>query len=176
MEKLRYPIGKFRRPANFTGEVLRDYITVIQGFPAKLRAETEHLSDDQLDTPYRPEGWTIRQVIHHCADSHLNAFIRFKLALTEETPAIKPYNETAWAELPDSKTMQVQPSLFIMEGIHQRWARLLRNFGYNEWKKTFYHPEEKTQIALDESTGRYAWHCSHHLAHITSLKKKMRWR
>jgi len=175
MDQLRYPIGQYIKPSNFTNEILKDYVTVIQGFPAKLKAETEHLPNDQLDTPYRAQGWTIRQVVNHCADSHMNAFIRFKLALTEENPTITPYKEALWAELADGKTMQIHPSLQILDGVHQRWVKLLKNFGYNEWKRGFFHPEMDRVITLDESTGRYAWHCSHHLAHITFLKKRMRW-
>lgn len=176
LEKLKYPIGKYEKPLNYTNEILREYISVIENFPARISAETLHLPDDQLETPYRPDGWTLRQVVNHCADSHLNAFARFKLALTENKPVIKPYLQDDWATLPDSRTMPIAPALQIIEGVHARWTVLIKQFGYNEWKRGFFHPEYDRFICLDESAGNYAWHCRHHLAHITALKKRMRWK
>jgi hypothetical protein len=175
MEKLKYPIGHYEKPGNITSEHLRGYLTVLAGFPDKIKTETEHMSDDRLETPYRPDGWNIRQVVNHCADSHMNALIRVKLALTEDNPVIKPYDEAAFARLQDTLSMEIQPAIFILQGVHQRWVKLLQTFTYNEWRRGYYHPEKNRTIPLDESTGMYAWHCEHHLAHIRALKKRMRW-
>lgn len=128
------------------------------------------LSETTLELTYRPSGWTIRQVVHHCADSHMNAFIRFKLALTEDSPTVKPYREEFWAELPDILNLPIEPSLQILEGLHQRWATLLRSFGSREWMAGYIHPEHGKHVGLDEATGEYAWHCRHHLAHIRVAK------
>ncbi|MFZ1321767.1 MAG: bacillithiol transferase BstA [Ignavibacteria bacterium] len=172
---LRYPIGEFQKPEVITDKILNDYISVIENFPAKIRVETEHLTDSQLDTQYRPEGWTIRQVVNHCADSHMNSLMRFKLALTEVEPAIRPYFEDRWAELADSKSISIEPALKMLEGIHLRWTVLLKSLTKQQLNKNFIHPEHGKNFRLDENIGIYAWHCDHHLAHITSLKKKMKW-
>ena len=149
---------------------------MIENFPEKIKSETENLSDEQLDTPYRPEGWTIRQVVHHCADSHMNAFIRLKLALSENTPTIKPYAEALWAELPDTKNLPLHSSFLILEGVHFRWTTALKNMSEKEFERSFIHPEKGKELTLHESTGMYAWHCNHHLAHITELKKRKGWK
>jgi len=175
IEKLRFPIGKYQKPAQITPEILATYITDIESFPSRLKSEVEHLSNTQLDTRYRPEGWTIRQVVHHCADSHANALIRFKLAMTEDTPTIRPYYEDRWAELADSKTMPVEPSLQLLEGLHIRWTVILKSLNEKDLQKTFIHPEHGKSFKLDENTGIYAWHCNHHLAHITTLKERKGW-
>ncbi len=172
---LRYPIGEYQKPEVITDKILNDYISVIENFPSRLRTETDHLSDVQLDTEYRPEGWTIRQVVNHCADSHMNSLIRFKLALTEDEPTIRQYFEDRWAELADSKSISIEPALKMLEGIHQRWTVLLRSLLKEQFSKIFIHPEHGKKFRLDENTGIYAWHCDHHLSHITSLKKKMNW-
>jgi len=175
MEKLQYPIGKFQKPIIITDVELRNWISEIEEFPNHLRKATQDLYNPQLDTPYRPEGWTIRQVVHHCADSHMNSFIRFKLALTEENPTIKPYWEDRWAELPDSKSMPIEFSIQLLESLHARWVVLLRSLSESDFAKTFVHPEHGKIFTLAENTGIYAWHCNHHLAHIAELRKRERW-
>jgi hypothetical protein len=170
-EHLKYPIGHFSRPDLITNEIISQWIEDIASFPGRLRNIITGLSDDQLNLTYRPGGWTILQVIHHCADSHMNSFIRFKLALTEDQPTIKPYYEDRWAELPDTKQITVESSLKILEGLHERWTHLLRALTKSDCARTFYHPETKKTIRLDENIGIYAWHCNHHLAHIMMAKK-----
>jgi len=175
IEKLKYPIGKFEKPSEYNPEILNEYIDIIDKLPQKLKYEVQNLSDEQLDTQYRPEGWTIRQVVNHFADSHMNSLIRFKLTLTEEKPTIKPYFEDRWAELSDSKFIPINSALKMIEGIHERLVFLLRLLTGKDWKKSFYHPETNREIGLDENLGIYAWHCRHHLAHITELKKRKNW-
>jgi hypothetical protein len=176
LEKLKYPIGKFENPKEVTGAMFRHYISDISTFPQRLRNEVMTLSDLQLNTTYRPGGWTIKQVINHCADSHVNAFTRLKLTLTEDKPTIKPYYEDRWAELPDGKNIPVEPALKILEGIHERWAVLLNSLTTEQMKLTFIHPEQGREISIAENTALYAWHCRHHLAHITSLKNTEGWK
>ena len=176
MEELKYPVGQYKKPAAFTKDILNKAISAIEEFPKKIKQETENLSDEQLDTPYRPEGWTIRQVVHHCADSHMNAFIRLKLALSENTPTIKPYAEAMWAEMDDTKHFPVHSSYSIIEGVHARWTALLKNMTDIDFSRGFIHPEKGRELSLYESTDMYAWHCNHHLAHITSLKKRKNWK
>ena len=172
---LKYPIGKFIKPVPITKDLCDEYIHDIECFPAMLRNETERLSEQQLDTPYRPEGWTIRQVVHHCADSHMNSLMRFKLALTENKPSIKPYFEARWAELSDSKNMAIEPALQMLDGIHARWVFLLQSMSTDDMKRSFIHPEHGKEMRLDEVTALYAWHGKHHLAHITNLKSHEQW-
>lgn len=174
MNKLKFPIGSFTVPEYLTQKNLIQCIVDIEEFPNKLKKETSHLTEAQLDTVYRPDGWTIRQVVHHCADSHMNSFIRFKLAITEDTPTIKPYFEDRWADLVDS-FMPIEPSLKMLEGIHERWVVILRSLSANDLKKGFNHPEQGRIIPLDEVIAMYAWHSNHHLAHITTLKKNKGW-
>jgi hypothetical protein len=174
--QLRYPIGKFAKPSEMTADLIKSFIKTIEVFPSKLRMEVRDLTDEQLDTAYRPEGWTVRQVVHHCADSHINSFMRFKLALTEDKPSIKPYEENLWAELPDSKSLPVEPSLILLEGLHQRWTFLLKSLNQEDFSKTFVHPEHRRIFRLDENLSIYAWHCNHHLAHITSVKINKQWK
>ena len=168
-----FPIGEFKRPDNISHEHVSTWIDKIAAFPKQLRSEVSSLTEKQLDTTYRPGGWTIRQVVHHCADSHLNSFIRIKLALTEDTPTIKPYFEHKWAELTDSKKMDVEASLRIIEGLHARWAHLLKSLTNQELKRSFFHPEHNKTIQIDEIIGFYAWHCDHHLAHIVLGKESL---
>lgn len=175
LNQLKFPIGKFQKPAAFTDELQQQYIRDIESFPERIAKEVAHLSDAQLDTTYRPDGWTIRQVVHHCADSHMNSLTRFKLALTEDKPTIKPYYEERWAELADSKTLPVQPSLLLLQGLHTRWTMLLRSLTKEQWTRSFIHPEHGKEFRLEENLGIYAWHCNHHLAHITELKKRRNW-
>lgn len=175
MQDLKYPIGQFTKPDIWDEHLLASGVAIIEAFPEKLRATVAHLTDEQLNTPYRPEGWTIRQVVHHCADSHMNSLIRFKLALTEETPMIKPYHEDRWAELADTKIMDITPSLNLLDGLHRRWTTLLRSLTQSELNRAFVHPEHGTHITLAEAIANYAWHCEHHLAHITTLKNRKQW-
>lgn len=174
-QELKYPIGIYSKPQEITQELLSEYILAISTFPEKLKNEVHNLTDSQLDTPYRLGGWTLRQVVHHCADSHMNSLVRFKLALTEDNPTIKPYYEDRWAELADSKSMPFEASLKMIEGIHARWTVLLTSLSERELSRTFFHPESNKQYQLDETIGVYAWHCIHHLAHITSAKKANKW-
>ncbi len=174
LDTSKYPIGKFVRPEVITPEILEAYILDISTFPNRIRKETAHLNDEQLDTPYRTGGWTLRQVVHHCADSHMQSLTRFKLALTEDKPTIKPYYEDRWAELPDSK-MSIAPALQMLDGIHERWFYLLKNLTQEQLKRTFTHPEHNKEFPLNETIAMYAWHCRHHLAHVTSLKARVGW-
>lgn len=175
IESLKYPIGKFEKPKTISESDIKNWIADIESFPAQIRLAIQDLYNPQLDTPYRPGGWTIRQVVHHCADSHMNSFVRFKLALTEENPTIKPYWEDRWAELADGKTMPVEPSIQLLESLHTRWVVLLKSLAETDFAKTFVHPEHGKAVTLAENTGTYAWHCKHHLAHITELKKREKW-
>ena len=142
--------------------------------PARLRAVVSGLSPEQLDTPYRPEGWTVRQVVHHLPDSHLNSYIRFRLALTEDEPTIKPYHEDKWAELYDARTAPVELSLALLESLHERWVVLLKSLTAEDWARAFKHPEMGT-VPLAKNVGLYAWHGKHHVAHIASLRERMGW-
>jgi hypothetical protein len=168
LENLKYPIGNFESTETLNLALVQSCISEIESLPAKLKKEVEHFSDAQLDTPYRPGGWTIRQVVHHLADSHMNSLIRFKLALTEDNPVIKPYLEDKWAELADSK-LPVNISLQLLEGLHIRLFTLLKSLSPEELNRTYIHPESKKQWRLYDVIGLYAWHGNHHLAHITSL-------
>ena len=175
LTQLKYPIGKFEKPETITKDLLSNWISEISSFPTRLLAAVDRMTPQQLDTQYRPDGWTIRQVVHHCADSHMNSFTRLKLALTEDQPTIKPYFEERWAELPDSKSMPVEPSLKMIEGIHERWTVLLKNLRDEEYARIFIHPEHGKAFRVDENIGFYAWHCNHHLAHITETIKRNNW-
>ena len=175
IEKQQYPIGIYSSPDVITGNVLSQWIEDISSFPKRIRKVVLDLTDEQLDTPYRQGGWTVRQVVHHCADSHMNSLMRFKLTLTEENPTIKPYLQDRWVELPDSKNAPIESSLKMLEGIHERWSILLNSFTEADLHKTFSHPEHGRGFRLDDTIGSYAWHCNHHLAHITELKKRMNW-
>lgn len=175
-EALRYPIGHFSNPEEITLEILETYISDISTFPESLQKEVENLTNEQLDTPYRDGGWTVRQVVNHCADSHMNSLTRFKLALTEENPTIKPYREDLWAELADSKNLPIEPAMLMLKGIHNRLTILLKGMTTEELKRTFKHPDQAKEFRLDETIGMYAWHCNHHLAHIKSLKSRRNWK
>jgi hypothetical protein len=165
-ELLKYPTGKFKAPVSYTTEDIRNWIVIIKTFPGKIRHAIIGLNETQLDTPYRAGGWTLRQVVHHVADSHMNSLMRFKWALTEENPTIKAYEEADWALLADYR-LPVEPSLRILEGIHQRWAALLESFTENEWNRSFVHPATGDTMQLKKALALYAWHSEHHLAHIT---------
>lgn len=176
LEKLKYPIGKFEVPKKYTPEYISAKIEEISTFPERLKQETIHLTDEQLDTPYRTGGWTVRQVIHHCAESHMNCYIRIKWALTENNPIIKAYDETLWSELPDSLKMPIQPTLTLLEGLHFRLAYIMKNLSESDLEKSFIHPENNSEYRIKQIIGTYAWHGNHHLAHITTLKKHKNWK
>lgn len=176
LETLKYPIGKFIAPNEYSLEYISNKIEEIAAFPEKLKNETSHLSDEQLDTPYRPEGWTVRQVIHHCAESHMNCYIRLKWTLTENNPIIKPYDEKLWSELPDSLTMPIAPTLSLLEALHFRLSFIMRNLSEADLAKSFIHPENNLEYRIKQIIGMYAWHGNHHLAHIINLKKYKNWK
>ncbi len=173
---LRYPIGRFQRPADVTADERAAFIETVAGTPAALREAVRGLDDAQLDTPYRPGGWTVRQVVHHVPDSHLNSYVRFKLALTEREPAIKPYDEKAWAELPDGRSGLVAESLALLDALHARWVYLLRAMTPADFARTVVHPEHpEMPMTLDVMLALYAWHGRHHVAHITALREREGW-
>ncbi|QGK76724.1 YfiT family bacillithiol transferase [Flavobacterium sp. SLB02] len=176
LEKLKYPIGKFEFPTEFSPEYISDKIHEIESFPERLKKETIHLTDEQLDTPYRPDGWTVRQVMHHCAESHMNCYIRIKWALTENNPVIKPYDENLWSYLPDNLKMPIEPTLTLLEGLHFRLAFIMKNLSYEDLEKSFIHPENNSEYKIKLLIATYAWHGNHHLAHITTLKKYKNWK
>jgi len=172
MDKLRFPIGKYKSVKNPTDTILASWIKTIEAFPSNLNNAVNGLSKEQLKQTYRPEAWTIIQLVHHLADSHMNAYMRFKLALTEEKPVIKPYNEARWAKLPDYRS-SIDSSLNIIEGVHTRWAELLKPMPDEEYKRTYIHPEFNSEFDLKEATCQYDWHCKHHLAHIALAKNNI---
>jgi hypothetical protein len=171
---LKYPIGKFEKPHPPTGDQRKHTIEGIAGAPEHLRAAVKGLTEQQLDTPYRPGGWTVRQVVHHLADSHMNAYVRFRLGLTEVEPVVKPYDEKLWAELPDARTAPIEPSLAIMDAIHGRWVALMHETREIDYTRGIKHPE-RGLMTLDEQLAMYEWHARHHIAHITGLRKRMNW-
>ena len=173
MSDPRYPVGKYVTEENMSDARRAELISQIAEAPAKLREAVKGLDDKQLDTPYRDGGWTVRQVVHHLPDSHLNAFVRFKLALTEETPTIKPYNEKLWAELADTR-VAVEPSLDLLESLHTRWIALLKSMNAADYQRKLKHPE-LGELTLERVLCIYAWHGRHHVAHVTELRKRMGW-
>jgi len=170
----RYPIGRFEPPTEITVADRHDFIEQIEKAPATLAAAVDGLDESQLDTPYREAGWTVRQVVHHVADSHINAYVRFKLALTERDPTIRPYDQPAWAQLPDASRTPVGLSLDLLTPLHKRWVEMLRSIDEAGWKRTFRHPELGS-VTLPWNLGLYAWHGRHHTAHITALREKKGW-
>ncbi|MFK7807125.1 MAG: YfiT family bacillithiol transferase [Saprospiraceae bacterium] len=172
LEHLRFPIGRFQEPESFSAEFVEGCISKIETLPGQLRAVAEAMTEAQLDTPYRPEGWTARQVVHHLADSHINSYTRFKLALTEDHPSIRPYDEVAWAELPDGKSADINISLSILDAIHHRLTMVLRELDSVQLKRTFYHPESKAVWSIAYTLAFYAWHGEHHLGHLGLVVNK----
>jgi uncharacterized damage-inducible protein DinB len=170
----RYPIGKFDMPKEITPALRQSAIGEIAATPAKIRAAVKGLTDSQLETPYRDGGWTVRQVVHHVPDSHMNAYIRLRFALTETAPTIKPYEESAWANLEDAKNAPVDVSLNLLDALHERWVRLLRSLKPEDYARTLVHPEHGTRT-VDWLLFLYAWHGRHHTAHITELRKQKGW-
>jgi hypothetical protein len=174
-EALRYPIGRFQPPAQIETRQIRDWIAELEALPVRLRDIVSPLSNPQLETPYRPGGWTVRQVVHHLSDSHHNSYLRFKWALTEESPLIKIYDEKAWAELFDSRTGPIGLSLDHLEAIHRKLVYLLNGLDPEQLNRTFIHPEGSVRTTLKENIGRYAWHGNHHFAHIQNLMTRQGW-
>ncbi|AII50456.1 YfiT family bacillithiol transferase [Hymenobacter sp. APR13] len=173
---LRYPIGRPVLPEAPLDHGRRTaYIAHLATLPDQVRAAVAGLTPAQLDTPYRPGGWTVRQLVHHLPDSHLNAYTRCRLALTEDNPTIKPYDEAAWAELPDVEATPPAVSLALLEALHIRWVRLLRNLTEAQWQRTFHHPDSGCNFTLDQALALYSWHSRHHLAHITELRRREQW-
>ncbi len=170
----RYPIGKFHFEGPPSEAQRASLINEIEQAPAALRAAVKGLTPEQIDTPYREGGWTVRQVTHHVPDSHMNAYVRFKLALTEDEPTIKPYAEDRWAQLTDTQSTPVEVSLALLESLHSRWVNLLRSLGPEDWKRTFRHPELGL-VSLEKNLALYSWHGRHHVAHVSELRKRMGW-
>lgn len=176
LEQLKYPIGKATIPKKITSENIKDWITIIEEFPRRLDDLVANLSEEQLDTPYREGGWTIRQVIHHCYDSHHNSYTRFKWTLTEENPIIKAYFEDRWAELFDTKSGPIYLSINAIKTLHAKWVYLLKGVSDDDLSSYFIHPETNEKVTLKENIGIYAWHCNHHFAHIENLLIRKNWK
>lgn len=174
LETLRFPTGRFVAVATSEPQQRERWRDAVAGTPARLRAAVEGLDEDQLDTPYRNGGWTVRQVVHHVVDSHVNAYVRFKLGLTEEGPAIKPYDEAAWAELPDGRSPDIETSLVLLEALHRRWVRVIDGMEEADFARRLLHPEIG-EITLDTLLQLYAWHGPHHVAHVTGLRERRGW-
>jgi hypothetical protein len=175
LDSLRYPIGNFIYGKSYSLNDTQQHIAVIDEFPIKLTELVGKWGDDRLDTPYRPEGWTIRQLVHHTADSHINAYVRTKRALTEANPTISPYEEGEWAKLPDS-ALDIAPSLVILRNLHQRWVTILSSLTEADLARTYYHPGSQRTFTLQELVALYAWHCEHHYQHAYRLAERNGWR
>jgi hypothetical protein len=174
-DDLRYPAGKYTFDPDVTPATRARSIAAIRDAPALLRSAVKGLTDAQLNTPYRPGGWTVRQVVHHVPESHMNSYIRFKLGITEDRPTIKPYDEDAWAKLPDIGRAPVEASLALLDALHQRWVALLETMAPEQFARTVFHPEHKKELSLDWLLQLYAWHGKHHTAHVTGLRARERW-
>ena len=170
----RYPIGKYE-PKPFSEEQKQEWLSDIKFLPNLLEASLNNLDQHQLQTPYREGGWTVHQLVHHVADSHMNAYIRFKLGFTEEAPTIKPYEEDVWVRTSDVANIPVNVSITLLFALHQRWFEFLKHFTDAAWERTVYHPEHKKEMSLWFLLGMYAWHSRHHVAHITSLRERQGW-
>jgi len=175
LEKLKFPIGRFVKPETTTAEQRASWIEAIRKLPGDLEAMTETWNVGQWKTPYRPEGWTAHQLVHHIADSHMNSLIRFKLGLTEDNPTIKPYDQAAWANMEDVSALPANVSLQIINGVHQRFVHVLQNMSDDDFKRTIFHPEMNKSIALDKMLALYGWHSEHHYMHLKNLKKSRAW-
>ena len=174
MEDLRYPIGKYITQP-FSAQQLKEWLNDIKFLPQHLEHAILNLDEAQLATPYRDGGWTMKQLVHHVADSHMNAFIRFKLALTEDNPTIKPYDEAAWAEMNDTKNLPINISLTLLHALHSRWYEILKHMSAEDLNRTVFHPEHKKEMSLWFLLGMYAWHSKHHVAHVKALRERMGW-
>lgn len=173
-QDLSYPIGKYI-PQPFSQSQLQEWLLDIETLPLQLEYAITNLDEAQLDTQYRPGGWTVKQLVHHVADSHMNAYIRFKLGLTENNPPIKPYDQGAWAELKDTHNLPVNISLTLLHALHKRWYEVLVNIQQEEWDRTVYHTEHKKDMTLWYLLGMYAWHSKHHVAHVRALREREGW-
>jgi hypothetical protein len=176
LEELKYPIGLANIPEHISKKQIEDWISVLEKFPQELEFLTRDLSENQLDTPYREGGWSIRQVVHHCYDSHQNSYIRFKWALTEDAPVIKAYSEQLWAELHDSKSAPISLSIDGLKALHAKWIYLLKGTSDKDLEQTFIHPSNNESVNLKQNIGIYAWHCNHHFAHIEQLMIRKNWK
>ncbi len=174
-EELRYPMGRFVRPEGYDAAALREWILLLDVLPRYLDPLIENLDAEQLASPYRPGGWTVQQVIHHLADSHLNAYVRLKLALTEDTPTVKPYSEERWAALPDVEEVPVNVSITMLHALHRRWVAALRALAPADWDRAYFHPEQNRSVPLWEMTAMYAWHGRHHVEQVRRLRERMNW-
>lgn len=174
MTDLRYPIGKYE-PVPYAAPEKQAWLNELKRLPDQLEMAVQNLDEQQLDTPYREGGWTVRQVVHHLADSHMNAFARFRLGLTENNPVIKPYDENAWAALADVRTVPINVSLTLLHALHLRMVATLRDLTDEQWQRTVFHPEHQRELSLWYLLGMYAWHGKHHVAHITSLRERNNW-
>lgn len=174
MEDLRYPIGKYITEP-FSQNQLQKWLMDISVLPQQLENAVINLDEAQLNQAYRDDGWTLKQVVHHVADSHINAYMRFKLGLSENTPTIKTYDEAAWAEMPDTKNLPINISITLLYALHSRWHEILKDMSENDFEKNIFHPEHKKELSLWYLLGMYAWHGKHHVAHITSLRERMKW-
>ncbi len=176
---LRYPIGKETEDGfygnEYTEQTKNALLNDIRMLPVLLEHAVINLDASQLDTPYRPGGWTVHQLVHHVADSHINAVVRFKLGLTEDNPTVKPYDEAAWAELPDTKNLPINISLTLLHALHARWYQLMHDMAEEQWQRTIYHPERKVSLTLWALLKSYSWHSRHHTAHVTRLRERMKW-
>lgn len=172
---IRYPIGRFTPDADRTPELRERVIAAIAAQPAELRAAVQGLSDEQLGTPYRPGGWTVRQLVNHVADSHMNAYVRVKLALTEDEPVVKPYDEAAWAALAEGRNTPAETSLTLLDALHRRWVATLEGMSESDWSRTYFHPEQRRAVPLAEVMQMYAWHGRHHTAHVRALREREGW-
>jgi DinB superfamily len=175
MENLKYPIGKFE-PKLFSATQLEEWLQEIELLPKALEFSIQNLDAHQLDEPYRPDGWTVKQVVHHVADSHMNALIRIKLGLTENNPTIKPYEEAEWANLIDVQVVPINVSLTMVHALHAKMLVLFKNMNTADWDKTIYHPANKNTVSMWDMLGTYAWHGKHHVAHINKLRDRMGWK
>ncbi|MGB7395714.1 MAG: putative metal-dependent hydrolase [Pricia sp.] len=175
LEKLKYPIGKFEAPDEITDAQIREWIEILENLPGRLRTLVQNLTKEQLDTPYRPGGWTVRQTVHHIADSHHHSYARFKWALTEDRPVIKAYDEKGWSDLFDAKSAPIALSLDHLVAVHAKLVYLLKGLSPEAFKQTFIHPDSEIEVPLDKNLGHYAWHGSHHFAHIESVLKRKDW-
>ena len=175
LEQLKYPIGRYQKPGMVTDDLWAEWISTLNAFPSWLDVCIENLDERQLNVPYREGGWNIKQVIHHVADSHMNAYIRVKLALTEDNPTVKPYDEAAWAELADTQVVPVNVSVTLVHALHRRLVALLQHMQPSERERTYFHPEHKRNFPLWEVVALYAWHSRHHAAHIQGLRERMNW-
>ncbi len=171
LNQLRFPVGDFEKPETISVKNRVEWTQQLIQFPEEIKELTHQLNSQELNWKYRPEGWTIKQVVHHCADSHMNSFIRFKWTLTENKPIIKAYFEDRWSELEDGVSEDLQYSLLLLKGLHSKWVMLLNSLSEDQWKQSFIHPESGEEVLLEENLGIYAWHCKHHLAHIKQAIK-----